>query len=74
MAEKLTVNQAYVMLGQYLRNRPDMGVWNAVVMRTMEPRNPLEPESVRKPQPWFVLFLTLSFSALGAFVYFNLWN
>ena len=74
MAEKLTVNQVHVMLGQYLRNRSDMGVWNAVAMRIMGPRNPFEPESVRKPQPWFVLFLALSFSALGAFVYFNLWN
>ncbi len=74
MAAKLTVKQAHVMLGQYLRNRSDLGVWNAVAMRVMGPRNPFEPESVRKPQPWFVLFSTLSLAALGAFVYFNLWN
>ena len=66
--------QVHTMLEQYLRNRSDLGVWNAVAMRVMGPRSLFEPESVRKPQPWFVLFLTLSSAALGAFVYFNLWN
>lgn len=74
MAEQLTVKQVHAMLGQYLHNRSDLGVWNAVAMRVMGPRNLFDPESVRKRQPWFVLFSTLSLAALGASVYFNLWN
>jgi hypothetical protein len=40
----------------------------------MEPRNPFAPESIRKPLRWFVLFSIAAFAAIGAFVYFNLWN
>ena len=73
MAE-LTVRQVHAMLEQHLRNRSDLGLWNAVPMRVMGPRNPFEPESMRKPQRWFVLFSIASLAAIGAFVYFNLWN
>ena len=74
MAEELTVEEVHAMLEQYLSNRSDLGIWNAVVTRVLSSRNPFERESARKLQPWFVLFSTLSLAAVGAFVYFNLWN
>lgn len=74
MAEELTVDEVHAMLEQHLSNRSDLGIWNAVVSRVLSSRNPFEPESARKPQLWFVLFSMLSLAALGAFVYFNLWN
>lgn len=74
MADELTVEEVRAMLKQHLSNRSDLGIWNAVVTRVLCSRNPFEPESARKPQSWFVLFSTLSLAAIGAFVYFNLWN
>jgi hypothetical protein len=74
MAEELTAEEIHAMLKQHLSNRSDLGIWNAVVPRVLSSRNPFEPESPRKPQPWFVLLSTLSLAAIGAFVYFNLWN
>ena len=74
MAEELTVEQVHAMLEQHLSNRSDLGIWNAVVMRILSSRNPFEAESARKPQRWFVFFSTLSLGAIGAFIYFNLWN
>lgn len=63
-----------MMLRQNLRNRPDLGLRKAVAGRVLEPPNPFEPESVRKPRQWFVLLCIVSLAALGALVYFNLWN
>jgi hypothetical protein len=74
MAEELTVEAVHAMLEQHLSNRSDLGISSAVVTRVFSSRNPFEPESARKPQRWFVLFSTLSLAAIGAFVYFNLWN
>jgi len=74
MAEELNVEEVHAMLEQHLRNRSDLRIWNAVVTRVLSPRNPFEPESARGPQRWFVLFSTLSLAAIGALVYFNLWN
>ena len=74
MAEELTVEEVQAMLEQYLSSRSDLGIWNAVVTRVLSSRNPFERESARKLQRWFVLFSTLSLAAVGAFVYFNLWN
>ena len=74
MAEELTVEEVHAMLEQHLSNRSDLGIWNAVVTRILSSRNPFEPESARKPQRWFLLFSTLSWAVIGAFVYFNFWN
>ena len=74
MEQELTVEEVHAMLSQHLSKRSDLGIWNAVVTRALSSRNPFEPESVRKPRPWFVLFSTLSLAAIGAFVYFNFWN
>ena len=74
MAEQLTVKQVHTMLQHYLHSRSDLGLWNAVAARVMAPKSPFEPESARKPQLWFVLSSVVSFAAIIAFVYFNLWN
>ncbi len=74
MAEQLTVREVHATLEEYLRNRSDVGVWRGMATRVMGPKNPFEPESVRKPRLWFVLFLAVSVAATGAFVYFNFGN
>jgi hypothetical protein len=74
MAQQLTVKEVRAMLDQHLRVRPDLGVWNAVTAQIMEPRNPFNQKSVRKPHRWFVIVLSGLFAAIVAFTYFNLWN
>ena len=59
------------MLEKCLHNRPDLGLPKAITIRILEPRNPFEPESIRRPQRWFVLFLLVSFAFVGAFTYFT---
>ena len=74
MANPVTAKEVYTALRQNLRSRPDLGLGKAVADRVLEPPNPFEPGVVRKPQRWFVLLCIISLAALGAFVYFNLWN
>jgi hypothetical protein len=74
MAEPLTVKEVHAMLEQELRNRSDLGLWKAVRNLVMDPKNPLEPEPIRKPQRWFVIFLISGMVAIAAFSYFNMWN
>lgn len=62
------------MLRACLRRRSDLGVWNAVAAKILEPRNPFGDGGRRRPQRWFVLLLVSSFAAVVAFVFFNLWN
>jgi hypothetical protein len=74
MAEPLTVKEVHAMLEQELRNRSDLGLWEAVRDLVMDPKNPFEPESIRKPRRWFVIFLILGMAAIAVFSYFNMWN
>ncbi len=64
------------MLRQCLRRRSDLGLWNAVAVKILEPENPFgQGERERRtPQRWFVLLLVSLFAAVIAFVCFNLWN
>ena len=64
------------MLRQYLSRRSDLGLWNAVAEKILEPKNPFGQgqKERRRPQRWFVLLLVSSFAAVIAFVYFNFWN
>jgi hypothetical protein len=62
------------MLREYLGNRPDLGLWKAVASGVMEPSNPFETKSVRRPRRWFVLFVIVSLTSTWTFVYFNFWN
>jgi len=62
------------MLRQCLRRRSDLGLWNAVAEKILEPKNPFGHEERRIPQRWSVLLLVSLFAAVIAFVYFNFWN
>ena len=64
------------MLRQCLRRRSELGLWNALAAKILEPQNPFgygERER-RTPQRWFVLLLVSLCAAVIAFVYFNFWN
>ena len=62
------------MLRRHLGSRSDLGFWKAVEAKILEPQNPFESPTRRKPQRWFVLFLIVSAAAIAAFVYFNSYN
>lgn len=74
MANPVTAKEVLTTLRHDLRSRSDLGLGKAVADRLLEPPNPFEPRLVRRPQRWFVLLSTISVAALGAFVYFNVWN
>jgi hypothetical protein len=74
MANPVTAKEVLTTLRGNLRSRSDVGLGKAVADRLLEPPNPFEPELVRRPQRWFVLLCIISVAALGAFVYFNVWN
>ena len=74
MAEQITAKEVYVMLRDYLRERSDLGLRRTVADHLLEPRSPFDPNSVRRPQRWFVLSSIVSLAAVGAVVYFNSWN
>ena len=72
--DRITPEDVDRMLRQWLRRRSDLGLWNAVAAKMLEPQNPFGHGERRRPQRWFVLLLVSSFAAVIAFVYFNLWN
>jgi hypothetical protein len=74
MANPVTAKEVLTTLRHNLRSRSDVGLGKAVADRLLEPPNPFEPGLVRRPQRWFVLLCIISVAALGAFVYFNVWN
>ena len=74
MAEQITAKEVCLMLRDALRKRSDLGLHKTVARYLLEPLNPFDPNSVRRPQRWFVLSCLVSSAALGAVVYFNFWN
>lgn len=62
------------MLRQYFHRRSDLGLWNAVATKILEPQNPFGHGERRTPERWFVLFLVSLSAAVIAFVYFNFWS
>jgi len=62
------------MLRECLRRRSDLGLWNAVAAKILEPQNPFGDGGRRRPQRWFVLLLVSLFATAIAFVYFTSWN
>lgn len=71
MSKKITAREIHAVLRQNLRGRPDFGLRKAVADGVLEPANPFEPQAVRSPRRWFVLFCLLAVLAAGCFVYFN---
>jgi hypothetical protein len=74
MAEQITAKEVCLMLRDALRKRSDLGLGRAIVHHLLEPPNHFDPNSVRRPQRWFVLSCIVWLAAVGAVVYFNLWN
>ena len=72
--ETMTSKDVTQLLRRYLRSRSDLGHWNAVKARVLEPQNPFEARVVRKPQQWFVLFVIIASALAGAFLFFNFSN
>ncbi len=74
MPEHVSARDIHPVLEHYLHDRPDLGISQAITARILESRNPFEPQSIRRPQRWFVLFLFVSLALTGAFTYFNFWH
>ena len=74
MSEQITAREVHVMLRDDLQKRPDLGFRRTVADHLLEPPNPFDSNSVRRPQRWFVFFSIVSLAAVGAVVYFNFWN
>lgn len=72
--DRMTPKDVHRMLRQYLNRRSDLGFWNTVAAKILEPQNPFGHGERRRPQRWFVLLLVSSFAAAIAFVYFNFSN
>jgi hypothetical protein len=62
------------MLRDDLRKRPDLGLHRTLAQCALEPPNPFDPNAVRRPRRWFVLFSIVSLAAAGAVVFFNFWH
>jgi hypothetical protein len=74
MAKRVTVKEVHEMLNQYLGDRSDLGLWMVVKTLVIEPKNPFATESTQRPQRWLMLLSIVFLAAIGAVVYFNLWN
>ena len=74
MARTVPRQKVHSWLKDYLRDRPELGLDKAIFDAVLEPPNPFEPETRRRPRKEFVL-ATLWLAALaGVFMYFNLWS
>jgi hypothetical protein len=71
MSDRPTTKTVYGLLRQYLGDRSDLGIGEAVRDSVLEPLNPFDSTAARAPRRWFVLFVLLGGSLLGCFVYFN---
>ncbi len=67
----ISAKEVAAMLLEDIRRRPEFGLRKAIVNFVLEPANPFEPQAVRPPKRWFVLFAMLMLLAGGSFVYFD---
>ena len=74
MAKEFTQLEVRSLLKEYLKDRPDVGLGEAVSSMVLEPANPFEPEAPRHPRKAFVLAVFCLLALLGVFVHFNLWS
>ena len=71
MSDSTTTKSVFGILRQYLRDRSDLGIGNAVRDSVLEPLNPFDTRAARAPRRWFVLLLLLAAMVFGFFLYFN---
>lgn len=71
MAQQLTPREVHAWFKEHFRERPEIGVCNAMLDLILEPRNPFEPEQRRWPKQGFLTGVGVALFALGWFCYFN---
>ena len=72
MARTVTWQEVHPWLKDYLRGRPELGMGKAILHVVLEPPNPFEPETRRRPRKEFVLAALWLVALAGVFMYFNL--
>jgi len=68
----VTTDEVLAAFEVSMKRRPDLGVVNRALNVFLEPRNPFEPERIRKPKMETVVFGLLFAVAVVAFLFFNL--
>jgi len=74
MRKEFTQSEVRSSLRDYLNSRSDLGMRKAVLAVALEPANPFEPESPRRPRKAFLLAVFCLLAFLGVFIHFNLWS
>jgi hypothetical protein len=69
--EYQTVPQMYKRIQLMIRQRGDTGVRRAVADATLQPRNPFEPATKRRPKIGVALAACLLLALTGIFVFFS---
>ena len=72
LTQPVTLQQVDTEFRAARRNRADVGITNHVLNLFLEPRNPFEPKTVRKPKREAVVFGTLLALVLLVILAFNL--
>ena len=54
MTEPITPRETHSWLNEYFHERPDIGLWKAVVRIALDPPNPFKPEARRMPRAEFL--------------------
>ncbi len=71
-AEYQTAGQMHQRLLTMIRNRQDTGFRIAAANATLEPRNPFETETKRKPKIWIAIGAGLALTLVAVFLFFSL--
>jgi hypothetical protein len=66
-----TVPQMYERLQVMIRHRTDTGFLTAVADATLQPRNPFEPATKRRPQIGLAVAIGLLLTLAGIFLFFS---
>ena len=67
-----TVPQMYERLQVMIRQRKDTGFLTMVADATLQPRNPFEPATKRRPKIGLALAIGLLLALAGIFVFFSI--
>ena len=69
--EYQTVPQMYERLQLMIRHRGDTGFLRAVAAATLQPRNPFEPVTKRRPKIGLAVAIALLLTIAAIFVFFS---
>ena len=68
----VTPSEVLAAFESRMKQRSDLGVANRALNVVLEPRNPFEPERIRKPKMETAVFGILLAVVVAAFLFFNL--